>query len=280
MKNKTIKAALIGGGCTVLAAFIANGVSNNQTNTIKVEDNSGTIINGDGNSYVEGDVNYDNSIKTTYSISVDNSSSIQQLKAAQKACINGDYDIAYDIYAERNETIAKLNLGYIYANGLSYVGEDIEKAEKCFKEADCIEAKRNLFILYIESDRGEDAKNLLINLLWNIDDNVTWDYIANCLYGQSWDEYQNENNIDKSQFSFDFSLLYEWEDTNGEYRGYNPPSGTMQTRWVCRGVDFAVGEGVNHPYIIYGSQTRKYAKEISIMSSMYYENEGMLYAIE
>lgn len=298
MKNQTFKAALITGACTIIAALIGLASCNDlkgaiedgnvpaeigdssESGDISVTNDEGTVMVGDGNTYVGGDINYDNSTNVTYSLDVTKASNDDKLKMAQRACVEGDYDIAYDIYIESDEQIALLNLGYIYANGISYVGEDKKKAEECYKKANCLEAKRNLLIFYLENERVEEAQILFVELLWGIDDKVTWDYVANCLFNQSWDEYQAENGIEKETFSFDFSKLYEWEETDNYYRGFNPPGDTIQTRWIWQGTDFDTSGESNHSYDVYRAQRCVFTKGWDTMQCMYYEVDGKLEPME
>lgn len=272
MKNETFKGAVITGICTIIAAVVA-GSGHTTVHKESIGQNNGTIISGNNNLYIEGDVDAGN---TVYSIELSNMSEKDKLNIAIEACMEDEFDRAYNIYKECEAQIALLNLGYIYANGLSYVGKNIEKAEDAYIQADCVEAKRGLLILYIENGMMQKAQDICKELMWVLDDSVTWDYILNCIYEQSWEEYQKEHDIAKLDFLFDFNLMYEWEYIDNYYRGYNPPSDTERTRWIFQGVDFDVSNGNNHPYIIYREQIRRYTNGIDSMASLYYEEGTQL----
>ena len=55
-----------------------------------------------------------------------------------------------------------------------------------------------------------------------------------------------------------YQATSDWQDTGILYRGYNPPSDTMTTRYILQGIDFSVcgDDCTNHPYFIYKQQTR------------------------
>lgn len=126
----------------------------------------------------------------------------------------------------------------------------------------------------------DEAKEKCVELLWNLDADITWDYISNCLYQKSWDEYQEEMRCIKAEFSFDMNQLYEWEYIDNYYEGYNSPSNTARMQWIIQGIDFEVGDGVNHPYAVYRAQMRVYAMGVEMMESMYCELDGELHPID
>lgn len=283
MKHESFKGSVFQGVCTIIAALItllacAGGVYwiwNRVTVT-----NSGNItVNGENVNYVEGDVNVNNSVRNTYTMDISAMSEENKLDIAREACTEGDFDKAYDIYSESSEQVALLNLGYIYANGHAYVGKDLEKAEECYSKADCTEGKRGLFILYLENGMMEKAQAVCSDLLWEIDDNLTWDYIANCLYKKTWREYQEESGATKAEFSFDSSLLFEWSYVDNYYSGYTPPEDTARSRWVFQSIGYEVDEQVNHPYVTYREQRIAYDRMVEVMEGLYYEDEGKMYPI-
>ncbi len=187
MKNETFKGSVFQGVCTIIAAVIGVIVCSEFGywiwNQVTVNNPDNQKIEGDNVNYVEGDVNIDNSVKNTYDVDISTMNEENKLDIARDACIEGDFDKAYDIYSESDEKVAMINLGYIYANGYAYVGKNVERAEEYYVKADCTEAKRGLFILYLENGMMEKAQAVCSDLLWEIDDKLTWDYIANCLYG-------------------------------------------------------------------------------------------------
>lgn len=281
MKNETFKGSVVQGVCAIIAALVTvvlggagivyciNGLNLNNT-----------VYNNNGENIVNGDMYLDKSSDVSYNSYVYNSSKIENFDMAYAACLEGDFNTAYSVFKESEETVALINMGYIYAYGVAYVGEDSQKAEECYQKAGCVEADRNLFILYLDEGMVDEAVQKCKELLWTWDDNITWDYIANCLYQKSWAEYQEEMGCAKADFSFDINLLYEWEYIDNYYRGYNPPSNTQRMQWIIQGVDFEVGDGVNHPYCVYREQMRTYTMNIETMESMYYELEGRLYPLD
>lgn len=276
MKNENFKGAVVQGICAILAALL--GVSGVVIwNNTKISNS--TVNYNEGENIVNGDASIDNSTNITYEFNTTTEKEGNILDMARAACMEGDYDKALDLYKEREEPIASINIGYIYAHGLSYVGKDIQKAEEYYLKAGCIEADRNLFILYLENGMVDEAVQKCTELLWTLNDDITWDYIANCLYQKSWDEYQEETGCTKEKFSFDMNLLYEWEYIDNYYRGANPSSDTQRMRWILQGDDFEVGDGENHPYSIYRAQICVYAMRVEMMETMYYELNGKLYPL-
>lgn len=277
MKNENFKGAVFQGICAILAALL--GVSGLVIwNNTKITNS--TVNFNEGENIVNGDASIDNSTNITYEFNTTTEKEGNILDMAHAACMEGDYDTAFDLYKEREEPVASINIGYIYAHGLSYVGEDIQKAEEYYLKAGCIEADRNLFILYLENGMVDEAVQKCTELLWTLDDDITWDYIANCLYKKSWVDYQEETGCTKADFSFDMNFLYEWKYIDNYYRGYNPPSNTASMQWILQGVDFDVGDGVNHPYSVYRAQMRVYAMGVNVIENMYYELDGKLYPLD
>lgn len=276
-ENK-LKIAIVKGIVAIITTIFGVTTGAIIWNNNKIVDS--TITYNDAENIINGDVHIDNSTNITYETEHIQSEALGVLDRARIACQEGDFDTAFDLYKDREEKVALINIGYIYAHGNSYVGKDIEKAEESYVKANCIEAKRNLLILYIENEMTEKAKGLCMELLWAIDDEVTWDYISNCLYQKSWDSYKEEMGITKKDFSFNLSQLREWEYSDSYYNGYNPPSDTEGKRWIIQGMDFESGEGYNHPYFVYRAQVCTYAKGIENMESLYFENDGKLYMLE
>ena len=274
-ENK-LKITLIKGIVAIITAVFGVTTGIIIWNNNKIVDS--TVTYNDAENIINGNVQIDNSTNITYETENIQSEALGVLDRARLACQEGDFDTAFDLYKDREEKVALINIGYIYAHGNSYVGKDVEKAEAAYMSANCIEAKRNLFILYIENEMREEAKGLCMELLWSIDDEVTWDYLSNCLYQKPWKSYEEEMEVSKKEFSFILDQLYEWNDSDSYYRGYNPPSNTERKCWKYQGTDFESGEGYNHPYFVYRAQVRTYAKGIENMEALYFESDGKLYS--
>lgn len=252
-------------------------------------ENSNSII-GDNNSIVEKNENnffdvdniINNNIVESENYDFSNKTPDELLKIANNACINGKYDLAFDIYncdiLECNK-LARINLGYIYENGISYVGENLEKAEEYYKELDCIEAKRGLLSLYLKSQR-EEIVELFADLLWGECDEKTWDYVSLCLFDLSWYDYSRENGCSKDEFSFRISDLYEFEKTNEYYKGYNPPQDSEIIKWILTDIKSVINENSFHSYCIYEKYVAKYSKYISNLSCLYYSIDDIFYPLE
>ena len=281
MKNETFKGSVIQGLCAIIAAVlsvalggagIAYYIHSINSNTMVYDNREEKVVNGnvyvDKSSYISHDAYINN-------ISIEN-----ELGIAYVACRKEDFDTAYQIFKDKEDQVALVNLGYIYANGLSYVGEDIRRAEECYINADCIEADRNLLILYLKNEMVDEMINKCKELLWLTDDAATWDYITNCLYQETWMEYQEETGCTKEEFSFDLNRLYEWEYIDEYYTGFNPPSDTVIMQWVLQGVDFETSDERFHPYCIYRAQMRVYAIDVQMMEKMYYEDDMKLYPLD
>lgn len=281
MKNETFKGSVVQGLCTIIGALVTVILGGaGIVYYINYLNLNSTIYHNNGENIVNGDMHIDKSSEVSYNSYVYNSNSNDSLDMAYAACLEGDFNTAYHIFKESKEAVALINMGYIYTYGFSYVGEDIQKAEECYQKADCVEADRNLFILYLKNGMMDEAVDKCVELLWTWDDNVTWDYIANCLYQKTWVEHQEETGCTKADFSFDINLLYEWKYIDNYYRGYNPPSNTASMQWILQGVDFDVGDGVNHPYSVYRAQMRVYAMGVNVIENMYYELDGKLYPLD
>ena len=107
-------------------------------------------------------------------------------------------------------------------------------------------------------------------LLYIENDDVTWNYISNCLFDMSWDEYCFDNEQSKENFLFDVNEMIELEDTHQEYRGANPPSfRTKDSAWLPVGIDFEVTETTDHPYTIWHLYRRRFWKRITDYEMMY-----------
>lgn len=277
-ENDELKITIIKGIVAIITAIVGVTTGIIIWNSTKIVDS--TITYNNAENAVRGDAYIDNSTNITYKTEYIQNEELDIMDRAKIACQEGDFDTAFDLYKEREAKDALINMGYIYAYGYSYMGEDIQKAEEYYIKANCVEAKRNLLILYIENEMDEKVKKLCAELLWSIDDAITWDYISNCLYKKSWDSYQEEMGITKEDFSFNINQLYEWEYSDSYYRGENPPSDTTRKRWIIQGIDFESGEGYNHSYSVYRAQVRSYAIGIENMESLYFENEGKLYMLK
>lgn len=286
----TIVAAIIAGGATIISANISK--SETDTSETTVIDNSTKIDNSvindeqttiiqEGNTFVENQTFVD---ETTVIDAVDydfGSKTVQQLlMMANNACLKQEYNYAFDIYScskLQDTEVALINLGYIYANGLSYEGINIEKAEECYNKVNCIEAKRNLLALYIKTN-NENKKELFDNLLREENDDITWNYVSKCLYNQTWETFSTENGIVKDEFVFNISELYKLEETGEYYRGYNPPEDTDISKWII--------ENLNHDtespktYFTYQLYKIVYSKYINELENLYYKKDSMFYTLD
>lgn len=281
MKNETFKGSVFQGVCAILGTILAVILGGSGlAYYISTRNIDTTIYNSSGENIVNGDVHIDNSTDVSYTINGQIQSTDEVVDLAYTACLEGDYDKAYVLYKNSDEQIALLNLGYILAHGLSYVGEDVQKAEEYYHKADCIEAERNLFIFYLDNGMKEEAQEKCKELLWTLSDDVTWDYITNCIYQKSWNDYQEETGNTKDDFTFDFNDLYEWKYIDNYYQGYNPPSDTSRIRWIFQGMDTESGNKMNHSYCIYREQIRVFSVGVDKMENMYYELGGELYPMD
>lgn len=215
---------------------------------------------------------------TEYNYDFENMSEKELLRLSKAACLREDYNYAYEIYTcdkMKDNKLGLINLGYIYAHGYSYIGVDYQKAEECYIHADCVEAKRNLLILYLESRADADKIiNILTELLFQIDDDITWNYITYTLYDESLETYIENNS--KEDLSFELDELFQWEDSGQTYMGSCPPSDTSNSRWIPVGVDWQELT----PYSIYKVQEVRYHKYITLIESLYYEENDILYSLE
>lgn len=240
-----------------------------------------TAINGDNGNIQNGDTvnNNNTTIITTLDYNFEKTEE-QLLLMANNACINQQYDYAYDVYTcgkLDNNSLALINLGYIYAKGISYVGENYDKAESCFLQADCVEAKRNLLALYLRNQNRNRAEDVLIDLLWNSDDEITWNYISGCLFDKTFVDYAEENNINKLEFELDLEKMFEMEETDNTCRGYHGFNDRDVSIWLPVGVDF--NENYD-PYTIWRLYIKKFYKNMDIIESMYYEENGEYYYLK
>lgn len=287
--NHKIIIEIIGAIAIILVAIIQTfGVGKSEDEEektkidISVEGSENTVINGDNNEIINKKSinNYATTI-VNLDYSFDDKSIEELLGMANSACINGEYNYAFDIYNHPSLAINKLamlNQGYIYEHGLSYVGVDYSKAKECYELADCVEGKRNLLSLYLKTGEAA-AGDLFRDLLWNDNDNIVWNYISKCLYNKSWEMYSSETSITKDEFEFVIDSLYEWEYTDNYYQGYNPPQDTELSRWIYQGTDYEVDEGHNHPYDIYREQVIKFSKEIDDINTLFYMQNETLYPL-
>ena len=179
----------------------------------------------------------------------------------------------YEMYSEMKiDPYAQINAGYILANHLIDDEDHDNEAINFYKNANCVEADRNLFVLYLKREEIGLANEMAQKLLFEYDDGVTWDYISNCMFDMSWEDYSIKNKQDKKKFSFDVMEILEFEDIREEYRGYNPPSDTTNdSAWIPVGVETEVTQTTNHPYTIWHFFKRKYMKNITNYEKMYEE---------
>lgn len=255
-----------------------------KNNQVKIEENnkSNVIINhsdgGDISTWVNNGINnninnnINNYIQQDYDF--ENMSQYELQRRAREACLFEDYNYAYDIYRldqMKKSKVALINLGYIYANGLAYEDIDFEQAEKYYLNADCVEAKRNLLVLYLDFREDEEKIIALIDdLLWQENDEVTWDYMTRIIYGLSLENYLQENY--KEDFTYDISLLFQWEYSGQKYEGQNPPFDNERSRWIAVGMEWID----DTPYSVYEEQQIKYSIYLNLLENIYYEEDGKL----
>ena len=175
----------------------------------------------------------------------------------------------YELYSkEQDDAYSQINAGYILVNHLMGEENRDDEAIELYKSANCVEADRNLFALLLKREETDLAEEIAYKLLYIYDDDATWNYISNCLFNMSWDDYCIEYKQSKENFNFDVIKMFELEDTNQEYRGYNPPTDpTENSVWVSVGVDFEE----NHPYTIWHFYRSRFMKEIMNYEMMYEE---------
>jgi hypothetical protein len=260
----------------------------NTTNTepVFIEGDGNNIINGNNNTINQGDTVINKStdvINSGLDFDFENKTDIELIRLANNACLIENYDYAFDIYTlpqMKKYNVAMLNLGYIYENGLSYVGQDYDNAKECYLIFDCIEAERNLLSLYIKKDDRDDSlMDILIDLLWNKYDDITWDYIALSLFDESWSEYSEEQAVSKDEFTFKLNDLYEFEYTNNYYNGYNPPENTNFSFWALQSVDIVKDETHNYPCPLYREMKSRAIKNIELLDKLYYLRDDELIAL-
>lgn len=278
MKKKfkvAIIVALITGLTGILAAVLSSILGRtNEYSEPGIANNEGILIQGDGNN-LYNETNIYNSLDDFFK----DKNETELLNIAYKYIKEDDVDIAVNIYNKlKDNKYALINLSLIYVTGNSSNGISYKKAEEYYIKADCVEAKRGLLALYLYYD-GNDNKfeekleKLLYELLYDINDEVVWNYISLSLFDMEWAEYSQEYNVSKQDFSFSMYELYEWEYTYNYYRGYNPPSDKHNIRWIFNDIDF---ENTT-PYAIYRQQLRVYLKNITLLKGYYYEQDGNMY---
>ena len=102
---------------------------------------------------------------------------------AELLLVEAYYDEALALYEDDKTEKTSTNLintGFLYQNGLTYKGLDVEAAEECYINAKCVEADRNLLYLYLEQKMDEPAKELMVELLQKEDMEIE-QYLMECL---------------------------------------------------------------------------------------------------
>lgn len=205
-------------------------------------------------------------------------SALDILEQANIMLRKGEYDealLAYeDTKCAKNQAVL-INLGYLYGNGLTLKGEDIDKAISLYLEADCVEAKRNLLALYLKHRMYDEAESILAVLL-DGQDKITIECVAKSLYEGTEYPEANEIEIKSDKVALLIDYLIEWKYIDNWYRGYNPPSDTRNTMWIFQGIDFAVDNSVNHPISSYRECVRLFVQGIQDIEKCYYLEDDVL----
>lgn len=240
-------------------------------------------LNGSGGKVVVGDENttYNNTYQSTNNTFVEVSElegSTDELLQAHFYCMDGEYDKAKLIYEKQQYQTDKavmINLGYIYANKDRGDEEDALKAIHYYQQADCVEAKRNLYVCYLKNGMVDEAKTLFEKFL-NAQDEVFLNYLARCYDLASLDEVNakiNSTSVDEL-----WSNLFEWEATNQLLTGFAEelPYDTLETRWVLQNADVETGENKSHTVATYRMYIYRFAKGYGIMEECYCTQNGEL----
>lgn len=231
-----------------------------------VEFNGGTVEIGNQNNTYNSYAYYDQGV-------------VDKLVLANTFMCQGKYDEALSIYQNeefKDNTAVLINMGYLYGNGLTYYGEDLQKAADYYMRANCKESFRNLLAMCLKVGATEQAKSVLEALLRH-EDSVTIEYIENCLDGTEYDE-----NIEISEANAGkiIECLNEWEYTDRCYNGDNPPSNTYDSCWIFQGQKYEVSDQVNHPYSVYREMARPLRKGLDLLEKCYYQTEEGMFELE
>ena len=254
-----------------IIGFVVSGIFSNPKDALteneNISDNEITYVEQATNIMIN-EINYTTNITTNTEIT-------DELGQAKLCMLHGEYDEALmiyekDVYADCIDAL--VNLGYIYANGLSYKGTDIQKAVDLYMKANCTEASHNLLALFLKS-RDKDAAEILLNRFIEVNDTEVISYLQATLLI---DDVLGEKKISTDATSKLIEALYEWEYTDNRYNGYNPPADTFSSRWIIQGIDTAEDRNVNHPYLIYREQIRVFIKNIEMLEKVYFTEDGIL----
>lgn len=287
---------IISGIFAVIMTAIEKPGSKNSSDSIQVEINQNDhraigvgAINGDDvvikqeesnnistTIYNETYQNTNNYIQQDYDF--ENMSEQELSRRAKAACLAESYDDALAIYKyeglEDNKA-ALVNLGYIYAKGLSYEGFNYQKAEECYIKANCVEAKRNLLALYLDVREDTNKIDELVNdLLWQEEDKIAWEYMLYTVYDMSVQEYTEE--MLEEEFTYEIDSLFQWEYAGHYYDGPTPPMDSTRSRWIATDLNWEEFRS----YSVYSEQQVRYSVYIDIMEHLYYEENGELISLD
>lgn len=178
---------------------------------------------------------------------------------AYQLIINGFYDSAVALLESPSVEIGSkgwINLGYIYANGLTDKEVSIQMIEECYDKANCLEAEYNRLYLYLEYQL-EGGQEMLSDFL-NKDDEVVKEFLCECV--PTIDHFEGEKIFDNEGGEISreqlFEYLYDWSATNEYATGSSAdiPYDTVTTRWIPQSIDDEGGH--------YCATYRKYEKNI------------------
>lgn len=277
--------------CEVLSLTTAvigayGGLQYVKNRNINVEENTTstdtTIINivGDENMFVQGD-NYNDSREITNNYSIVEGASgegADEVPQAHFYCMNGEYEKARLLYEQDQDwedEAVLINLGYIYSNRENNTEEDMQKAYEYYQRADCIEAKRNLYVWYWKNALVDDARRLFDYFL-DAEDEVFLNYLAYCYDFDSWTDFQDSY----TEITADdiWKGLFEWDATYEYQTGMREdiPYDTLEIRWILQNVDYTEGDNTSNPYATYRKYIHRYAKGFEFMERCYSTQDGQL----
>ncbi len=184
------------------------------------------------------------------------------------------YDLAikaYSLECLSDNKVALTNLGYIYAHGFDEHEPDEQKAKEYYLKADCIEASRNLLALYLSNseEHKEESIELLKDLLFRKNDDVTWDFVSLCLFDKVWEDYAETTDIQKEEFKFDFYGLYDRWIYQGGSEGLYVPDDGEGIQYVLTGWDIVAGDNFNNYFVSYDVFKKPYLAYMELIDKMY-----------